>query len=304
MLLRNGKVMSQKKFNMTMNVNPDKLYDVLSKCNEHERDKQIKFEEVGHKYTILCDPKSKYTSVTTWNHSHFPKFDADAIIKSMMAGKNWKEGHKYWGMTPEQIKKQWSNNSSSVSSAGTDMHYLIECFMNNPAIVAKYTNKDILEYWSERAIKDSEGQSKEWSYFLKFVQDFNNLVPYRTEWLIYDEDLKLAGAIDMVFENPDGTLTIADWKRSKEITKVNNFNRFALTPVISHLPDSNFWHYALQLNTYRAILQKKYGKKVSHLCLVRLHPDNEEKTYELLEVPLMDKEIDELFELRKKYILK
>jgi nucleoside-diphosphate-sugar epimerase len=41
------------------------------------------------------------------------------------------------------------------------------------------------------------------------------------EWMIFDEDLKLAGSIDMVYENPDGTLSIYDWKRSKDISKIN-----------------------------------------------------------------------------------
>ena len=60
------------------------LNNVLALSNPHERDKHIRFTEEGHKYTILTDPDNKYTSVTTWNHSHFPHFDADSIIKSMM----------------------------------------------------------------------------------------------------------------------------------------------------------------------------------------------------------------------------
>jgi hypothetical protein len=53
------------------------------------------------------------------------------------------------------------------------------------------------------------------------------------------------------------------------------------------------------LNTYKAIIERKYGKQVTKLCLVRLHPDSEEKTYELLQVPLLEKEMKELFEERK-----
>ena len=68
------------------------------------------------------------------------------------------------------------------------------------------------------------------------------------------------------------------------------------------MPDSNFWHYALQLNTYKGILERKYGKKVTKLCLVRLHPDIKEETYELLEVPILTKEIKELFEERQKEV--
>jgi ATP-dependent exoDNAse (exonuclease V) beta subunit len=146
-------------------------------------------------------------------------------------------------------------------------------------------------------------ETLEWNYFLQFIKDHPHLKPYRTEWMIYDEELKLAGSIDMVYENPDGTLAIYDWKRSKEIIKTNNWNKFASNPLIAHMPDTNFWHYSLQLNTYKAILERKYEKTVTKLCLVRLHPNNEEKTYELLEVPILTKEIDELFEERKKQVL-
>ena len=65
---------------------PSSLFPVLSQFNSHERDKDLKFFEEGHKYVILTDADSKYTSVTTWNHTHFPKFDADSVIKYMMKG--------------------------------------------------------------------------------------------------------------------------------------------------------------------------------------------------------------------------
>ena len=56
------------------------LQPVLSLKNIHERDQYIQFFEEGHKYIISFEPEVKYTSVTTWNHTHFPKFDADAIF--------------------------------------------------------------------------------------------------------------------------------------------------------------------------------------------------------------------------------
>jgi hypothetical protein len=103
----------------------------------------------------------------------------------------------------------------------------------------------------------------------------------------------------MVYENTDGTLSIYDWKRSKNITRINNFNKFALPEEICHLPDSNFWHYALQLNTYKIILERKYEKKIKDLYLVRLHPDTEENNYDLIQLPNLSKEIVELFIERK-----
>jgi CRISPR/Cas system-associated exonuclease Cas4 (RecB family) len=135
---------------------------------------------------------------------------------------------------------------------------------------------------------------------MNFVKDFPELKPYRTEWTIYHEDVKISGSVDMIYENSDGTLSIYDWKRAKNITRINNWNKFALPPQICHLPDSNFWHYAMQLNTYKVILEEKYGKKVTDLYLVRLHPDAEEKNYELIKLPDLSNEVRQLFrEIRK-----
>ena len=140
-----------------------------------------------------------------------------------------------------------------------------------------------------------ESRPLEWQYFINFVKDFPNLKPFRTEWVIYNEDVKISGSIDMIYENQDGTLSIYDWKRAKNITRVNNFNKFALPPQICHLPDSNFWHYALQLNTYKTIIEAKYGRTVRDLFLVRLHPDAEEQNYELIPLPDLSSDVRALF---------
>lgn len=42
------------------------------------------------------------------------------------------------------------------------------------------------------------------------------LVPYRTEWAVYDWEYKLAGTIDFV-DYQNGEYTIYDWKRSDKI---------------------------------------------------------------------------------------
>jgi nucleoside diphosphate kinase len=57
------------------------------------------------------------------------------------------------------------------------------------------------------------------------------------------------------------------------------------------------------LNTYRAIIEEKYGMKVVGLCLVCLHPDNCNKDYQIIKVPFIDKEIVDLFEYRKEMLV-
>jgi len=282
------------------------LNPVLKNRNTHERDQYLHFDEPKHKYTILNDAQSNYTSVTTWNHHHFPHFDADQVIKKMMNGKNWNPQNKYWGKTAEEIKKGWSNNGALVSGLGTTLHFNIECFMNEEleyedGTPCSYTHEDLLQVYEHDSIKESV---IEWKYFIQFIKDYPNMKPYRTEWMIYDEDLKLAGSIDMVYENEDGSLNIYDWKRAKEITKVNNFKEYASTECIRHLPNTNYWHYSLQLNTYKKILERKYGKIIRDLYLVRLHPNNENNNYDLIKCADLSKEIDLLFADRENSLKK
>jgi hypothetical protein len=281
-------------------IQPSVLLPVLSGINTHERDSHLVFDEPTHKYTITTDPDSSYTSVTTWNHSHFSHFDADAVIAGMMAGKNWNPENKYWGKTAEEIKAQWKANAESVSGAGTNLHFDIECFMNEPGLPPGYTHADLLRNYNEKMAAGvlPPNATDEWQYFLEFVRTFPDLKPYRTEWMIYDEELKLAGSIDMVYENPDGSLMIYDWKRAKEISKGAGFDKYAITEEISHLPDSNYWHYSLQLNTYKAVLERKYGKTITALYLVRLHPNNKRRTYDLIKCCDLSEEIQTLFDLR------
>jgi hypothetical protein len=279
---------------------------ILYKINAHPRDPYILFDEPTHKYTITTDPDSTYTSVTTWNHSHFEHFDPDSIIQKMMVGKNWNPSNKYYTMTPEQIKALWTENAASVSGAGTDMHYNIECFMNQPIPTTNYTHIDLYNHYLHENLQlpnhnlqlPNSTDPKEWTYFLKYVQAFPHFRPYRTEWMVYDEDVKISGSIDMVYENDDGTLSIYDWKRAKEIRKTSGFNKYAVNPIIDHIPDTNFWHYSLQLNTYKAILERKYGKQIRDLYLVRLHPNNPRETFDLIKCANLQDEVNALFEDR------
>ena len=258
---------------MTEHTPPTFLYNK----NPHPRDVDISFEEGPHIYTV-CGQRGTYTSVTTWNHSHFAEFDADAIIDKMLKSKNMTNPtYKYYGKTKEEIKKMWDDKRDTASCAGTKMHNDIEYYYNNEPV---------------------DNTSVEFQYFKNFLKDFPELKPYRTEWMVYYEELKFSGSIDMIFENPDGTLQIYDWKRCEEIRHEASFGKYATTPCISHLPDTNFWHYALQLNVYKTILEHKYGKKITDLYLVCMHPDNKYKNYQRIQVPFLDKEIEELFKLR------
>lgn len=256
--------------------------------NKHERDDRILFDEESHTYTI-DGTRAGWISTTQFIHGFFGKFDPDDVISKMMKGRNWNPSNKYWGMTPDDIKKMWTDSGAEASSAGTRMHLDIE----------HYYNAFPVGNLAGDAYEPLEGI--EWKYFMAYEEKFRKakgFVPFRTEWLVFNEEIKLAGSIDMVYLKPDGTLAIHDWKRAKEI-KFENKYQSGLAP-ISHLPDTNYWHYSLQLNIYATVLEKFYGKVVSELALVVLHPNN--KNYKVVMLNRMKDEVNSMFEHRMSQI--
>lgn len=245
----------------------------LAQLNPHEKDQFIEFQEIGHKYFIHGE--SGYTSITTLIGKLFEHFDANKIIDKMLLGKKMLDpSYKYYGMNRSEIIALWDANGKDASEKGTAMHENIEKFYNNIAV---------------------EDHSIEFGFFGQFILDFK-LKPYRTEWTVFYTKYKLCGSIDMIFENPDGTLQIYDWKRVKSIEYESFGNKTSIIPCIKHMPDTNFWHYSLQLNLYKMILEEQYGKVVTDLYLVCMHPDNPSSTYDRIQVPILKDEVSQILQ--------
>jgi hypothetical protein len=279
----------------------------LAQQNPHPRDAHIHFEEGPHKYTIQgiegVTPETEFTSVTTWVHQHFEHFDAKKIIAGMMRNqKKWNDpiaNAKYYGKTAEEIEQMWATAGRDAAAAGTAMHYKIECFYN--------MSPEQQQQQQQQQQSTDTDDATEFKYFLNFNNEYKStLRPYRTEWTVFHEEARIAGSIDMIYEliQPDvvrvaggrNPLVIYDWKRCREITKTNRANKFATHPAIEHLPDTNYWHYALQLNVYKYILQSKYGKTITDLYLIVLHP--EAQNYQRVKLPDLQSEVAELFQER------
>lgn len=241
----------------------------LQERHKHPRDDRISFQDEGHVYTVDGVP-GKYTSVTTLVHKFFPHFDADKVIQKLV--QNAKSA--YFGRDPQAIKDEWA----AATDQGSRLHEQIEVFFDELAQaggVVPYTVPPSIEFW----------------YFTNFFREHvqGKLRPYRTEWYVFDEDIGVCGSIDMVFvlEDDPSKMLIYDWKRSKEIRKSNRFEKGL--GAMSHLESCNFNHYSLQLNTYKYILENKYGAEVVGMFLVVLHPNH--RDYQRIEVPQMDAEV-------------
>ena len=296
--------------------------------NAHLMDKQLFFDEAPHEYYIDGD-KNNVISTTTFIHTYFPSFDPIKVSERIVTSKNYMYG-KYAGMTPEEIRKQWENTAFQASNAGTITHRRIELFYNDVREVyihnetgqqyevdeltvtdivtnkhlytTKLLPRDTYEKLPNGSIINKRTQQPdrdtEFNYFLRFYFDHKHLTPYRTEWEVFDPELRIAGSIDMVFRRDDGQLELGDWKRTKEITKVNDYpedSRGYYT--LEHLPASNFWQYSLQLNIYRTILEKYYGQRIAQMYLIWLNKIN--NSYVKFIIPRLDYEVQGIMNDRR-----
>lgn len=121
--------------------------------------------------------------------------------------------------------------------------------------------------------------------------------PFRVEWSIFDEDERIVGQIDIVFEDLDypvghpRRLVLSDWKNVKygTLTKVN-FDA-AWHHVCEDLADTKLNHYILQLNLYLRVLLRKYGLVIERLVLFNFPtqvPPGVDAAVEEHEIPVRD----------------
>jgi len=243
----------------------------LADLNPHPRDQNITFTDEGHLYTIkgtLDRPVSTTETIGNY-HDHF---DADKALDKMQfkdglyVGKN----ELYKGKNREEIKIGWEESGKSASTKGTLAHKDIENYFNGDEVNDPNSRQHqlFLSYWGNYKEKNPTHE------------------PYRSEWLIYDDNPNckkvLAGSIDFVVIDENGDLHLFDWKFVQELKKENSFtsrygdiiHKKMKTP-FNNLDDCNFNHYFLQLNFYCHILETLYGKKVKTMRDVKLHPDQE-----------------------------
>jgi DNA gyrase subunit A len=111
--------------------------------------------------------------------------------------------------------------------------------------------------------------------------------------------LNLKNILDEYLKHRDVVVrrrTEFELEKAKEIKTANNFET-AHYP-LNHLPNTNYWHYTLQLNIYRWILETHYGMKISGLYLIILHPNN--KSFIRMELNILTDEIQDMIACRQR----
>ncbi|MCQ2095800.1 MAG: hypothetical protein MJY59_03550 [Bacteroidaceae bacterium] len=234
-------------------INIDKSYTFFP------QDADIDFIAEGHRY--IYKGVEEFISVSTLYSRFFKQFDALAVARSKA---------RYSSKTAEEFIEEWEYTRDKASSVGTFMHKQIESIINGwPVELA--LNYDFIGQFMEK--HETIGIEREIAYFNSFRKTLQ-AVPFRTEWCVFDPEYKVAGTIDLICKNADGTYEMYDWKRSQKIDPAaKGYNGCKGLNGLESVDDTPYWHYVLQQNTYCYILERNYGVRVNGMHLVVLHPD-------------------------------
>lgn len=234
---------------------------------------KMAFNDAFHRYWDITDESKKYISVTTlierygqpflekfWSkYKALQKIAPNAFQtekKSLLLTKKWNNkildvygiSEKEFKKTTEDILNEWKKNNEEACKRGTKIHADIEnSFYKDP------NNSELRKF-----VKGGKFVCK------KDYTDLDLEYGVYPEYLIYRESddgiLLLAGQIDLIIKKGNH-ITIVDHKSNGRIDTQGVYDPATKSVTkmkypLSKLPDTNFWHYTMQLSTYAWMLQK------------------------------------------------
>ena len=251
----------------------------LAVVNWHAQDALIHFREKDHRYFHACATPAatlqcsgSYVSVTGLYKKYCHEFNSSEQARKMCGSHgfpNRHPRHAAYKLLLQKVPKtawvdavlnEWERKRSTAALLGTKTHRELELLLNMPV-------------WWEAPL-DASKEVHLACVFLKRMKQ-KGWAPYRTEMLIDVPELKLAGSADFLLIR-DGFLLLGDWKRAEKIEACSPFN--SMKAPFEHFPDTNLFHYTMQTNLYKAMLEYKgqYSVRVAEMWLVVVHPAQDE----------------------------
>jgi ATP-dependent exoDNAse (exonuclease V) beta subunit len=214
------------------------------KISKHNEEFNLKFNESGHRYTILDD--IVLDSVTTRLKDFFP-FDAEKVAKKIADSR---------GVSHESILEDWKR----IRENGTHIHALAEKLCNG-----------------NKLCSDELEKVKHVTQFLEEHPQFEIL---GCEIRIFSKKYKIAGTVDLMLKHKEtGKFYLLDWKTSPKEIEKDIYWEMAQGP-LKDIPHNKFHSYSMQVTIYSLILKEEYGIDIYDSLLVHLKDD---KTYRVIE---------------------
>lgn len=198
----------------------------------------------------------------------------------------------YEGMTAEEVLRYWEVYGGERAKEGSRIHNSLELFSNTTDILPE--NEDL-----RPAILNISSKYRE------YYRQYNEVV-------LHDDDELVAGTSDKVFlvnSHKDSPIDVGDFKtpvkgvHQVDLDKAGKPIHKYLLHCLSHLTDSKYNFYALQLSKYAYMIEKQTGKKIRKLFIHYINPDNPLINYQI-PLPYLKYEIIAMLEWRKSNAIK
>lgn len=241
-------------------------------------DNYVTLDEISHTYTDRDG--RKYMSVSRFRDRFKKPFDKS--IAYSIAGKG-----DYTGMTPEQVIAKWDNYRDERADKGTRIHNALERFEKTTIVLPE-----------DQSLRPA---------ILSVASEYTEYYRIYQEQVLYDEEFMIAGTGDKLLvtsSHKDAPIDISDYKTNAKGVNVKDHDKhgrpvhkYFLGP-LSHLLESKYSDYALQLSIYAYMLEKKTGRKIGSLRIHFIPLDNPLAHY-FIPVPYLKLEVIEMLEWHK-----
>jgi hypothetical protein len=234
----------------------------MKKILEHERNQHIEFSPEHHTY--LYKGETPFKGITKWIGKYTKPFDAEKVAGSLI---KW---HKdYIGRTVEEVLQEWQGETDY----GNEVHYSIENYVNHGI----------------------DNQTVELQAFKQFLADYE-LTPIITEWVVYDESINRASAIDLVCKDRDDKVVLVDIKTMRKPIDIKSYKDVKMSYPLNSLPDSRYYKQCLQLGIYQKWVKELYKIETTDNPIVLRVRDDFYEVYTMMDVR---NEIEKLYEFEK-----
>jgi hypothetical protein len=219
--------------------------------------------DLGEEHKYFHEDDIVDGEIRPFNESSFMFQSPTGIIKDMYEqfdtipqAKKYVKRHKL-PITWEQLVYGWEMLGEIASASGTLLHAYGESLWNK---------WDMPRPVNEAKLKHLEALT---------VHLQKNYVLSKTELLVYSLKFRLAGQVDLLVKNAEGTeYTILDYKFLSEPLDMKSFyNRFTrkykmMYGPFNRLMDCNHIHYSIQMEIYRYLMGKLGTKVVGKKLMV------------------------------------
>ena len=245
--------------------------------------KGIDFHEEQHFYTL--NDYRFGISATSLIETYAQEFDSDGISQ-MVANKR--------GISQKEVLDEWKKENEFSCIKGSCIHLKAQSlWMGTDYEIDYNTIDDTID--KDRLKKEYDIMSKQATDFYNDYKDMYDMI--QDEFIVWSKEFDIAGSIDGIMYNKNTQqCCILDFKSNKDLQFKSKYRKKMKVP-LHELDDVNGQHYYIQLSIYKYLIEKYTNIKVDELFIVYFNINAD--SYEIIEIPYLKKEVEEILENRR-----